>query len=80
MFQGLFLGVSLEASGVVARPDLNRAYYGTDILPAELLSGSFPRPKGAEPLYRALAEVMLGVEAQHPDSYSYGGGAVSPYR
>jgi len=62
--KGLFLGVSLEAAGVICRPDLNREYYGKTVSPADLLSEAFPRPRGAEPLYRALSEVLFSVEPE----------------
>ena len=60
--KGLFLGLSLEASIIASRPDINRAYYGLDVKPAILLSGAFQRPKGAEPLYRALSEILTQME------------------
>ena len=56
--RGLFFGISLEASAITSRPDVNRAFYGLDVKPAALLSGGVPRPVAAEPLYTALAEVL----------------------
>lgn len=56
--KGLFFGASLEAAGIAARPDVNRAFYGEKISISALLSGDFPPPKGAEPLYRAINEVL----------------------
>ena len=56
--KGLFVGVSLEATGIFCRPDVNRSFYGHDVNPAMLLSGNYPRPLGADPLYRALSEVL----------------------
>jgi lipid-binding SYLF domain-containing protein len=56
--KGLFFGASLEASGIAARADVNQKFYGEDVPISSLLSGEYPRPKGAEPLYEALADVM----------------------
>ena len=56
--KGLFFGASLEAAGINSRPDVNRAFYGEKISPSALLSGEYPNPRGAEPLYAALEEVM----------------------
>lgn len=57
--KGLFFGASLEAAGIAARPDVNRAFYGEKISISSLLDGSFPPPKGAEPLYKAINEVLF---------------------
>jgi lipid-binding SYLF domain-containing protein len=62
--KGLFVGVSLEASVIACRSDLNRAFYGMDVKPAVLLSGAFQRPKAADPLYTALSEVITDMEPQ----------------
>lgn len=56
--KGLFFGVSLEASVIAARPDVNRGFYGLEVSPAQLLGGQVARPRAAEPLYQALAEVL----------------------
>lgn len=56
--KGLFFGASLEASGISSRPDVNRAFYGEKVSPSVLLSGEYPRPKGAEPLYKVIDEVL----------------------
>lgn len=56
--KGLFFGASLEAAGIAARPDVNRAFYGEKISISSLLSGDYPPPRGAEPLYQAIAEVL----------------------
>jgi lipid-binding SYLF domain-containing protein len=37
--KGLFFGASLEASGIAARPDVNRKFYGQKLSPSVLLSG-----------------------------------------
>lgn len=57
--KGLFFGASLEASGVATRPDVNRRFYGQKISPSVLLSGEYPRPRGAQPLYDALDEILV---------------------
>lgn len=56
--KGLFFGASLEASGIAARPDVNRAFYGEKVSPSVLLSGDFTPPLGAELLYQALDDVI----------------------
>ena len=57
--KGLFFGASLEASGIAARPDVNRAFYGEKISISHLLGGDYPPPKGAEPLYSAINDVLF---------------------
>ncbi|RHZ12926.1 hypothetical protein DYB26_010685, partial [Aphanomyces astaci] len=54
---GLFIGISLEGSVVMARPDVNREFYGKDITAAELLGGRERPPVAAQPLYDALEAV-----------------------
>jgi len=56
--KGLFVGVSLEAAVLCARDDVNEAFYGIRISPKELLTGQHPPPPAAQPLYRALSEVV----------------------
>lgn len=56
--KGLFFGASLEASGIACRKDVNRNFYGEEVSTSSLLSGEYPRPRGAEPLYRALQDIM----------------------
>lgn len=58
--KGLFVGASLEASGIAARPDVNRAFYGEKVSISGLLQGDYPRPRGADVLYQALNEVLYG--------------------
>ncbi|ETV82494.1 hypothetical protein, variant 2 [Aphanomyces astaci] len=55
--KGLFIGISLEGSVVMARPDVNREFYGKDITAAELLGGRERPPVAAQPLYDALEAV-----------------------
>ena len=56
--KGFFGGISLEASIINTRSDVNRQFYGMTVQPIDLLCGKHSRPKAAEPLYRALTEVM----------------------
>lgn len=56
--KGFFGGISLEASIINTRSDVNRQFYGMTVRPVDLLCGKHSRPKAAEPLYRALTEVM----------------------
>eukprot|EP00428_Durinskia_dybowskii_P077434 CAMPEP_0170355156 /NCGR_PEP_ID=MMETSP0117_2-20130122/494_1 /TAXON_ID=400756 /ORGANISM="Durinskia baltica, Strain CSIRO CS-38" /LENGTH=385 /DNA_ID=CAMNT_0010609179 /DNA_START=218 /DNA_END=1375 /DNA_ORIENTATION=+ len=56
--KGLFVGASLEASGIAARPDVNRTFYGEKVSISALLQGDYPRPRGANILYKALEEVL----------------------
>ena len=75
--KGLFMGISLEASGIFCRPDVNRCFYGHDVKPSTLLSSAYPKPLGAEPLYRALSEVLA--EAKRSTGYDevcVGGSAI----
>ena len=59
--KGLFFGASLEASGIATRTDVNRAFYGESVSISSLLCGDYPPPKGAEPLYRAIDEVLFDI-------------------
>eukprot|EP00596_Hydrurales_sp_CCMP1899_P002453 CAMPEP_0119051560 /NCGR_PEP_ID=MMETSP1177-20130426/73131_1 /TAXON_ID=2985 /ORGANISM="Ochromonas sp, Strain CCMP1899" /LENGTH=282 /DNA_ID=CAMNT_0007030801 /DNA_START=614 /DNA_END=1462 /DNA_ORIENTATION=+ len=56
--KGLYFGASLEAAGIAARPDVNRKFYGQKLTPSVILSGEYPRPRGAQPLYDALDETL----------------------
>jgi lipid-binding SYLF domain-containing protein len=55
--QGLFAGVSLEGTVIVARDEANDAYYGRDTTPAEILSGQVKPPAGAAKLEAALVKL-----------------------
>lgn len=66
--KGLFFGASLEAAGIAARPDVNRAFYGEKVSISSLLSGDFPPPRGAEPLYLAIAEVLYETDGRNGDA------------
>ena len=43
---------------ILARPDINRSFYGRDIKVGELLGGVEPPPVAASPLYEALELAM----------------------
>jgi hypothetical protein len=70
--KGLFFGASLEASAIACRPDVNRAFYGEKVSPSALLSGEYPPPKGAEPLYAAI-RLVLQPSSSSPSSSVMGG-------
>jgi len=55
--QGLFFGASLEACVIAQRKDVNAAFYGAKVGASALLAGDQPRPRGAEPLYKALDNI-----------------------
>jgi lipid-binding SYLF domain-containing protein len=65
--KGLFVGASLEASGIAARPDVNRTFYGQDVAISALLQGEYPSPKGAEVLYAALNNLMISSRPSNED-------------
>jgi lipid-binding SYLF domain-containing protein len=52
--QGLFAGVSLQGTVIMARDDTNAAYYGRRVSPSDILSGRVKIPKGAGRLRKAL--------------------------
>ena len=66
--KGFFGGISLEASIINTRSDVNRQFYGMTVRPIDLLCGKHSRPKAAEPLYRALTEVMGKLGETSPDN------------
>lgn len=56
---GAFVGVSLEGNIVATRMDTNLKFYGDPYLTtADILLGTIDRPKAAEPLYAALADLF----------------------
>jgi len=57
--QGLYFGASLEACAIGQRKDVNRAFYGERVGASALLSGEYPIPYGAEPLYKALDNIIF---------------------
>ncbi|KAF1330490.1 Sh3 domain-containing protein, partial [Globisporangium splendens] len=56
--KGLFVGISLEGSMILSRPDVNRAFYGRDVQVTELLRGMEPPPVAASPLYESIHLAM----------------------
>lgn len=67
--KGLFAGLSLEASVISNRTDVNEAFYGKkDVTPRQLLKGLIAPPKAAECLYSALKEVMSSKTDDDSDS------------
>jgi SH3 domain-containing YSC84-like protein 1 len=55
--QGLFAGISLQGTVIVARDDANAKYYGRPVTPEEVLSGKVKPPHGARVLLRVLARL-----------------------
>jgi lipid-binding SYLF domain-containing protein len=68
--KGLFFGASLETTALAARNDVNRVFYGEKVKPSMLLSGEYPKPKGAEPLYIALEDMINNSETGMPSNSS----------
>ena len=59
LFAGAFVGVSLEGNIVGSRADVNARFYGdTYLTPDDILFGSIPLPRAADPLYGALHELF----------------------
>uniref|UniRef100_A0AAV1TNT5 FYVE-type domain-containing protein n=1 Tax=Peronospora matthiolae TaxID=2874970 RepID=A0AAV1TNT5_9STRA len=54
--KGLFAGISLEGSIILARPDINRSFYGKAVSVSSLLGGVESPPVAAAPLYDAIRE------------------------
>lgn len=57
--RGLFGGISLEGSVIVARSDANASAYNSSVAVKSLLSGVVSQPDWAAPLYQALQESIL---------------------
>jgi len=53
--QGLFAGISLEGTVIVTRNDANAEYYGREVKPEEILSGTVQPPKGTQNLLKVLS-------------------------
>lgn len=53
--QGLFAGVSLEGTVLVAQSDKNAAYYRRQVTPEQILRGEVAPPPSAAPLIAALS-------------------------
>jgi lipid-binding SYLF domain-containing protein len=76
--KGLFIGVSLEASVLFARNEINRAFYGKGVLPHQILRGDVPRPRAAMSLYSAINEVQgLSEDGQLAQEMNGGNGSSS---
>jgi SH3 domain-containing YSC84-like protein 1 len=58
--QGAFVGFSVEGSVLDVRASLNKAYYGQDVTPIDIVSKRAVRNKHSAPLRRALAEAARG--------------------
>lgn len=63
--KGIFMGVSVQLSCIMSRPDLNKTFYGEDFSVTQILDGSCPPPLVAAPLYRALARARVDFAHQH---------------
>jgi hypothetical protein len=64
--RGLFAGLSLDGSVIMARSEVNHCFYGRPVTPMELLQGSVPPPRAAAPLYAALDEALSSLpDVQH---------------
>lgn len=64
--QGVFAGVSLEGTVLIAEPKRNAAYYGVHASPSDILSGKVVPPAGARILLGTLEEMdrSYGIKAQ----------------
>ena len=54
--QGLFAGISLEGTVIATRNDTNAEYYGRQVKPHEILSGTVKPPKGTQNLMKVLSK------------------------
>jgi lipid-binding SYLF domain-containing protein len=61
--RGVFAGISLDGSTLRPDKDDNRDFYGRDITPREILSGSVPPPPGTDELYSELGRYSPGHSA-----------------
>jgi len=52
--QGLFAGVSLNGATLRPDKDANRALYGSDVTPRQILAGNVSMPAAAKPLIAAI--------------------------
>lgn len=53
--KGVYGGVNFSGTGVSINKDLNRAYYGKDVKPADILGRKVAAPAGAKPLLATVA-------------------------
>ena len=56
--RGLFVGASLEACVIAQRKEVNCGFYGEKVGASALLAGDYLKPRGAEPLYAALDDIV----------------------
>jgi hypothetical protein len=69
--KGLFAGVSLEGSVLIERRDANRKFYNAPVTAKQLLTGQFPAPPAADPLYRILnTRAFSGQDAPGDQMYN----------
>ena len=69
--KGLFAGVSLEGSVLIERRDANRKFYNAPVTAKQLLTGQFPAPPAADPLYRILnTRAFSGANAPEDSMYN----------
>lgn len=69
--KGLFAGVSLEGSVLIERRDANRKFYSAPVTAKQLLTGQFPAPPAADPLYRVLnTRAFSGTDAPGDNMYN----------
>ncbi|KAJ8614501.1 hypothetical protein CTAYLR_000767 [Chrysophaeum taylorii] len=59
--RGAFGGVTIEAAYVKVREDVNEKFYGYSVNAQQILDGTVPRPKAAEPLYQAINNFYIQV-------------------
>jgi SH3 domain-containing YSC84-like protein 1 len=69
--KGLFAGVSLEGSVLIERRDANRKFYNAPVTAKQLLTGQFPAPPAADPLYKILnTRAFSGADAPGDSMYN----------
>lgn len=69
--KGLFAGVSLEGSVLIERRDANRKFYNAPVTAKQLLTGQFPAPPAADPLYRILnTRAFSGADSPGDNMYN----------
>jgi lipid-binding SYLF domain-containing protein len=62
--QGLFGGVSVEGTVIVPRDDWNRAFYGKDVRPVDIIIRRVVSNPSAQPLIQAVKSVCDGKELE----------------
>eukprot|EP01038_Epipyxis_sp_PR26KG_P004156 gene4156-5920_t len=64
--RGMFVGLTLDGSILMARTEVNHNFYGRQFTPLEILRGVIPPPRAAASLYSALADALAsGPDPQH---------------